>query len=109
VVTTAKADLAAGTDLDGFGGYATYGQCENADVVRAGRILPMGVSPGCRLRRAARRDEVLRYDDVELPAERLVDRLRAEQDHLFADSVRTKEADPGEVRRNIARKRASAT
>jgi predicted homoserine dehydrogenase-like protein len=84
VVTTAKTDLNAGTELDGLGGYTTYGQCENAEVVREQRILPMGVSPGCRLRRPARRDEVLAYDDVELPDERLVDRLRAEQDSMFA-------------------------
>jgi predicted homoserine dehydrogenase-like protein len=84
VVATAKTDLASGACLDGLGGYASYGQCENADVARAERLLPMGVAEGCRLRRAVRRDEVLRYSDVELPADRLVDRLRTEQEAAFA-------------------------
>jgi predicted homoserine dehydrogenase-like protein len=84
VVATAKADLVSGDCLDGLGGYTSYGQCENADVARAERLLPMGVAEGCRLRRAVRRDEVFRYSDVELPADRLVDRLRAEQEAAFA-------------------------
>ena len=39
----------------------------------------MGVAEGCTLRRDVPKDEVLTYADVELPAGRLVDRLRAEQ------------------------------
>jgi predicted homoserine dehydrogenase-like protein len=84
VVTTAKTDLAAGVTLDEMGYYMTYGQCENADVARRERLLPMGLAAGCRLKRALRRDDVVRYDDVELPSGRLIDRLRAEQDALFA-------------------------
>ncbi|MDL2344572.1 SAF domain-containing protein [Deinococcus sp. MIMF12] len=84
VVATAKRDLTAGETIDGLGGYLTYGQCENADVVAAERLLPMGLAEGCRLRRAVPRDAVLTYDDVELPGGRLAVRLRAEQDRLFA-------------------------
>lgn len=84
VVATAKVDLAAGTMLDGIGHYLTYGQCENADVARTDRLLPMGIAGGCTLRRDIPRDQVLTYDDVEVPAGRLIDRLRAEQDRLFA-------------------------
>ena len=84
VVATAKRDLAAGERLDGIGGYTAYGQCENADVVRAEGLLPMGVSDGCRLAHAVPRDTVLRYADVELPPGRLVDELRAEQEAQFA-------------------------
>ncbi|GAA5534553.1 NAD(P)H-dependent oxidoreductase [Deinococcus aluminii] len=84
VIATAKTDLPAGTVLDGLGGYHTYGQCENADVVQAQRLLPMGLAAGCRLRRAVPRDQVLTYDDVELPAGSLAAALRAEQDRLFA-------------------------
>jgi predicted homoserine dehydrogenase-like protein len=83
VVATAKTDLAAGTTLDDIGHFMTYGQCENADVVRRERLLPMGVAPGCRLKRAIPKDTVLTYDDVALPAGRLIDRLRAEQDAAF--------------------------
>ncbi|WP_104991611.1 NAD(P)H-dependent oxidoreductase [Deinococcus sp. NW-56] len=84
VVATAKRDLAAGETIDGLGGYLTYGQCENADVTAAQRLLPMGLAEGGRLRRAVPRDAVLTYDDVELPEGRLAVRLRAEQDRTFA-------------------------
>jgi predicted homoserine dehydrogenase-like protein len=84
VVATAKTDLHAGDVLDGLGCYTTYGQCENHDVVRAERLLPIGLAEGCRLKRDVGRDEVLTYDDVETPTGTTVHRLRAEQDQLFA-------------------------
>ena len=61
----------------------TYGLCENAQIVHAERLLPIGVAEGCRLRRNVPRDQVLGYDDVELPPDRLCDELRLEQDALF--------------------------
>ncbi|MBD2665785.1 hypothetical protein B6N60_02291 [Richelia sinica FACHB-800] len=84
VVTTAKIDLKAGETLDGIGYYMTYGQCENADVVQAENLLPMGLAEGCRLKRDIPRDQVLTYDDVELPVGRLADKLRFEQNTYFA-------------------------
>ncbi len=83
VVATAKRDLQAGEVLDGIGYYMTYGQCENADVVRAENLLPMGIAVGCQLKRDIAKDQVLTYDDVELPAGRLCDRLREEQNARF--------------------------
>jgi predicted homoserine dehydrogenase-like protein len=83
VVATAKVDLVAGAVLDGIGHYLTYGQCENSDVTRTERLLPMGLAEGCRLRRDVPRDQVLTYDDVELPEGRLADQLRDEQDRRF--------------------------
>jgi predicted homoserine dehydrogenase-like protein len=64
--------------IDGIGGFMTYGQCDNAATVAADGLLPMGVAEGCRLVRAVGRDEVLRYADVVLPPNRLVDRLRSQ-------------------------------
>lgn len=83
VVTAAKTDMKAGDVIDGLGGYCTYGLCENADVTWRDHLLPMGLAEGCRLRRDVARDEVLTYADVELPGNRLVERLRAEQDAAF--------------------------
>jgi len=83
VVTVAKTDLAAGTVLDGLGGYHTYGEAENADTTIAQDLLPIGLAEGCRLKRAVKRDEVLTYADVEVPAGRLSDQLRAEQNAKF--------------------------
>lgn len=86
VVATAKTDLSAGQILDGIGCYMTYGQCENADVVRAEKLLPMGLAEGCRLKRDIPKDQVLTYADVDVPPGRLVDALRAEQDAYFASA-----------------------
>ena len=83
VVATAKIDLTAGATIDGIGHYMTYGIAENADVAHRDRLLPMGLAEGCRLKRSVPKDQVLTYDDVTLPAGRLSDRLRAEQDVMF--------------------------
>jgi predicted homoserine dehydrogenase-like protein len=83
VVATAKRELPAGTVLDGLGGYDTYGQAETAEAAAAEGLLAMGLAEGCRLRRALARDEVLRVCDVEVPVDRLVDRLRGEQGAHF--------------------------
>ena len=83
VVAAAKIDLSAGQALDGIGEYMTYGLCENAETTLAERLLPMGLAGGSRLIRDVPRDQVLTYDDVEIPAGRLADRLRREQTQQF--------------------------
>ena len=85
VVATAKVDLNAGDVIDGLGGYKTYGQCEIYSTSRRDGLLPMGLAEGSTLRRNVRRDAVLKYADVERPAGRLSDRLRAEQDSAFPE------------------------
>lgn len=84
VVATAKTDLAAGTVLDGIGGYDTYGEAETAPVTAAEGLLPMGVAEGCRLVRPVAKDATLSYDDVELPVGRLIDDLRRQQTDIFS-------------------------
>lgn len=79
VIAMAKQDLSAGETIDGIGWYMTYGVCENADVVKAEGLLPMGLAEGCRLKRDVPKDRPLTYDDIELPPDRLADALRAEQ------------------------------
>jgi predicted homoserine dehydrogenase-like protein len=83
VVATAKIDLKSGQKLDGMGYYMTYGQAENFNVVQEERLLPMGLVEHCQLQRDIPKDRVLTYDDVKLPAGRLCDQLRREQDALF--------------------------
>ena len=83
VVTVAKTDLKAGTVLDGLGGYHTYGEAENADITIEQDLLPIGLAEGCRLKRDVKRDDVLTYADIEVPAGRLCDQLRAEQNARF--------------------------
>jgi predicted homoserine dehydrogenase-like protein len=86
VVATAKIDLKAGETLDGLGYYMTYGQCENADVVAAQNLLPMGLAEGCRLKRDVPKDRVLTYEDIEIPEGRLTHKLRAEQNAHFSSA-----------------------
>lgn len=84
VVATVKRPLQAGETIDGLGGYMTYGQCERSDITERERLLPIGLAEGCRVRSAIAIDQVLTYDDVDLPEGRLADRLREEQRARFA-------------------------
>lgn len=86
VVTTAKIDLKAGETLDGIGYYMSYGQCENSNIVQEQNLLPIGLAEGCRLKLDIPKDQVLTYDDVELPEGRVCDKLRSEQNAYFAQS-----------------------
>ena len=62
----------------------TYGQCENSPEVQEQNLLPIGLAEGCRLKRDIPKDQVLTYNDVELPVGRLCDKLRTEQNAYFA-------------------------
>ena len=83
VCAVAKRDLQAGEVLDDYGMYMTYGEAVNAGEMCANRYLPEGLVAGCRLLRSVPKDAVLSYDDVQLPPDRLADRLRAEQYRHF--------------------------
>ena len=64
VVTIAKRDLNAGEALDGIGGFTAYGAIENSTDARRENLLPMGLSGGRVLKRKVRKDEAVRFDDV---------------------------------------------
>lgn len=83
VAATAKVDLKAGQRIDGLGGYLTYGLAENSATARAEDLLPIGLAEGCTLRRDIPRDGLLTFADVELPPDRLCDRLWREQLERF--------------------------
>jgi predicted homoserine dehydrogenase-like protein len=86
-IAIAKRDLKAGETLDGPGGFMSYALIENYDQSCEENALPMGVSDGCVLRRAVPKDSVITYDDVQLPKDRLCDRLRREQVAQFASPI----------------------
>jgi predicted homoserine dehydrogenase-like protein len=88
VVTIAKRDLKIGEELDGIGGFTCYGAIENAETAEQENALPMGLSENCRLKRDIAKDQLISYSDVELPAGRLADKLRAEQNLYFRSAVR---------------------
>jgi predicted homoserine dehydrogenase-like protein len=81
VITHAKIDLAAGQTLDGIGGFTCYGVIDNIESARG--FLPMGLSEGAVLRRTVSVDTPIRREDVDLPKDRVVDRLRARQEAYF--------------------------
>ena len=83
VCAVAKRDLKAGEILDDYGMYMTYGEAVNAGEMSSKKYLPEGLVEGCKLKRDIARDQVLTYDDVDLPPNRLSDRLRAEQYRHF--------------------------
>lgn len=82
-VAVAKRSLKAGEILDGLGGFTCYSLIDNYETVRHENALPMGVSKGCCLKRSVPKDQILTYDDVRLPKNRLRDRLRREQHDFF--------------------------
>jgi predicted homoserine dehydrogenase-like protein len=79
VCAVAKRDLMAGEVLDNSGMYMTYGEAVNVEEMSAKQYLPEGLVEGCRLKRNLTKDAVITYGDVELPPNRLADKLRAEQ------------------------------
>jgi predicted homoserine dehydrogenase-like protein len=87
VLTVAKRDLKVGEALDGIGGFTCYGVIENADVAQQENLLPIGLSESCRVKSDIPKDQPLTYDDVEIPAGRLCDKLRNEQVRHFAGMV----------------------
>ncbi|MCX8004030.1 MAG: NAD(P)-dependent oxidoreductase [Burkholderiaceae bacterium] len=82
-IAVAKRDLKAGERLDGMGGFTCYGLVDSYENCRRGDYLPMALSVDCRLRHDIPKDQPIRYADVELPAGRLCDQLRAEQTAVF--------------------------
>jgi predicted homoserine dehydrogenase-like protein len=83
VCAVAKRDLKAGEILDDYGMYMTYGEAVNADEMCQRHYLPEGLVEGCKLKQDIKKDTVITYENVELPPDRLADRLRAEQYQHF--------------------------
>lgn len=79
VLAVAKRDLQAGERLDGIGGFCTYGLIDNTSAARSTAALPIGLSEGCLLRRNITKDEVLSFDDVDIPDSGLIETLWREQ------------------------------
>lgn len=79
VITVAKCDLKPGDLLDGIGGFKSYGLCENHNQVVFENLLPNGLSEGCVVIKPIPKDAVISYSDVQIPKNRLIDKLMAEQ------------------------------
>jgi predicted homoserine dehydrogenase-like protein len=51
-------------------------------VAREERLLPLGLAKGCVLRREVRRDQAIRYEDLERIPDSLLLEMRKVQDRL---------------------------
>jgi predicted homoserine dehydrogenase-like protein len=67
VVAVAKRNLAAGSELDGEGGYCAWGRVVPIATSLGEGALPMGLADGRRLVRDVAAGETLRWRDVEEP------------------------------------------
>ncbi len=80
VISRAKTDLKAGSELDGPGFFTLYGECENSDVVQKENLLPIGLTEsGVKLIRDIPKDRELTFDDIEFDENRKIFRLYREQ------------------------------
>lgn len=92
VVGCAKRALAAGTVLDGEGGYSLYGKLMRAQDALEMQALPAGLTHGLALKNALQADQVLRWTDVECDETDPVVTLRREMERSMLTSQ------PGEAR-----------
>jgi predicted homoserine dehydrogenase-like protein len=83
VVATAKRELAAGTRLDGEGGFTVYGKLLPAAASVALGGLPLGLAHGVTLKRAIAANAPVRWDDVTFDAADATVRFRREMETAF--------------------------
>lgn len=83
VITVAKKDIKKGELIDGLGGFAAYGICENYKTARSENLLPIGLAEGSIANKNIKKDQVIKFEDVTLPEGRLIDQLWEEQLKAF--------------------------
>jgi predicted homoserine dehydrogenase-like protein len=83
VISVAKKDLQEGDIIDCLGGFCVYGMLENVANSSKENLLPIGLAEGCILKNNIVKDQPIKYSDVQIPAGRLCDQLRAEQSRYF--------------------------
>jgi predicted homoserine dehydrogenase-like protein len=91
VLGAAKADLKAGTTLDGGGGFTVYGVNDLACVAKQEGCVPLGLLDGATLIKDVKKDQVLTHDMVHLKTDTMLYHLRKIQDEVLP---------PTEVHRN---------
>jgi predicted homoserine dehydrogenase-like protein len=79
----AKADLKAGTTLDGGGGYTLYSLIDLACVAKRKNCVPFGLLDKAKLIKELKRDQVITYDMVELKTDTMLFHLRKIQDGVI--------------------------
>ncbi len=82
VVAIAKTDLAAGTQLDGIGGFTLWGKLVPAQESRDNGWLPVGLAAGAALVRPVAAGETLAWADIAPPACHDMVALRREMEQM---------------------------
>lgn len=78
-IAIAKKDLTADTMLDGQGFFTVYGICESSDIVKAEKLLPVGLADKIKLKNNVAKDSPITFDDVLYNENDLVFKLYREQ------------------------------
>ncbi len=82
-IGAAKADLKAGTILDGGGGYTVYSVAELACVAKREGCVPFGLLDKATLIRDVQRDQIITQEMVELRTDTMLHHLRRIQDEVI--------------------------
>ena len=82
VAAAAKRALEPGEVLGGEGGFTVYGALVEAPYARERNLLPIGLCAGARVTRPVAEDQMISYDDVEMPAGGFAHHLRWLQDQV---------------------------
>ena len=82
VAACAKKNLAVGESLDGEGGATVFGRLMPARDSLAAKAFPIGLASNAKLIRPVSRDQILSYDDVQLPANSELVQLRRKLEKL---------------------------
>ncbi len=91
VVAVAKRNLKAGEQLDGIGGFCSYGLIDNRAEARGVAALPIGLSAGRLLRRDVAKDSVITFDDVMTCGGGIVESLWHEQNVKWPTATKNSE------------------
>jgi predicted homoserine dehydrogenase-like protein len=84
----AKADLKAGTLLDGGGGYTVYSVNDLACIAKRENCVPFGLLDEAKLLKDVKRDQILTYDLVQLRSDTTLYHLRKLQDTMIPPTER---------------------
>ncbi len=87
-ITVAKKDLKAGDTIDTLGGFTVYGMIERADVADREDLLPLGLAPGCVMKKDVPAGHPVSYSDVQLKEGTTILQLRRLQDKDLGRRVR---------------------
>jgi predicted homoserine dehydrogenase-like protein len=83
-ITVAKKDLNPGDTIDYLGGYTVYGMIEKVIIAKEQNLVPLGLTVGGKIVKPVKMGEAISYDDIELNEDKLIVKLRREQDRIIA-------------------------